>query len=201
MFSHPGLRHLQQVVKMAPLPSQRWWDSKSRELTLFDCLMLAVLPETGRSLDLQTSFWLTSSILETIKGPKIPKCPKKSTLAFSVPFITGLVLILDLTTCQLQPLMTSTPTSTTFLPLNLAHLHGVSHKIARAPRNDPSKGIFTLFGPTHLQIHTDLVLIYLGLCLEEQPFKVSLTIWVSLNIPCPQFHFCSTNSKYFQESV
>lgn len=76
MFSHPGLRHLQQVVKMAPLPSQRWWDSKSRELTLFDCLMLAVVPETGRSLDLQTSFWLTSSILEN-KRSENPKMPKK----------------------------------------------------------------------------------------------------------------------------
>ena len=120
-----------------------WWDSKSREWTLFDRLMLAVVPKTGRSLDLQTSFWWTSSILGDNKRWENPQMPKKSTLAFSVPFITGLVLILDLTTWQLQPLMTSTPTSTTCLPLNLVHLHGGFSHITEiavcTPKRPPQK--------------------------------------------------------------
>lgn len=103
--------------------------------------MLVVVPEAGlesnrkKALNLQT-------LEKMVRKSQMP-----STLAFSVPFITGLVLILDL---KNMPSATSDDVNSYFNHLsavNIWHLHRVSLISLRLPGHPemiPAKGIFTL---------------------------------------------------------
>ena len=119
-----------------------------------------------------------------------------STLAFSVPFITGLVLILDLKTHQWQPL-------NHLSAFKIWHLHGgfllYITEIARAPPKWYPQKDFLRFWPNTLagsyQFSSNLFTVF-----RAMPWGTTIQSFfeqVSLNMPCPQIRFCSTNIKYF----